>query len=296
MKKLWFIYNPYSGKGQIKNALYDILQIIQNGGYEAVLHPTACQGDALEQIKNRGNEFDRIVVSGGDGTLDEAVAGMIEGNIEVPLGYIPGGTTCDFASSIGIPKRMRKAAEVAVNGVEFPCDICTMNGHPFVYVAAFGTLTDISYDTSQELKSILGHGAYIFEGFKRYKGLDRIRIKVDSEEVHLDEDFCYGMVSNSKYVAGVRMNFAKNVSLDDGMFEVILIKKPDSPLQFSGAVAEMIIPVTNDYMVIKFKSSKVTFDFKYATNWTRDGENGGRHNKVVIEMLKQRIKFMVPAK
>ena len=168
MKKLLFIFNPRSGKGQIKSALPDILDIMVKSGFDITVHTTQCQGDCTEVVAARAKEFDRIVVSGGDGTLDEAVTGMMRLPIgeRIPVGYIPAGSTNDYGNSLGIDKDMLHAAEIAVSGEPFKVDIGTFNNNSFVYVAAFGIFTEVSYQTPQDMKNIFGHAAYIMEGAK----------------------------------------------------------------------------------------------------------------------------------
>ena len=165
-KKLLFVFNPRSGKAQIKNQLLDIVDTMVKADYEVTIYPTQCAGDAKEKVEAYAENYDLVVCSGGDGTLDEVVTGMMHRKTKVPLGYIPAGSTNDFASSLGIPKDMEKAAEAAVTGKPFPCDVGLFNGDYFVYVAAFGLFTEVSYKTSQEWKNVLGHAAYILEGAK----------------------------------------------------------------------------------------------------------------------------------
>ena len=165
-RKLLFVFNPHSGKGQIKNNLVDIVDIMVKAGYEVTIYTTQARADATRKVIEEAQNFDRIVCSGGDGTLDEVVTGLIQSEASTPIGYIPAGSTNDFANSLGIPKEMVKAAEVAVGNNPFPCDIGDFNSDTFVYVAAFGLFTEVSYKTSQQLKNIFGHVAYIMEGAK----------------------------------------------------------------------------------------------------------------------------------
>ena len=148
-KKLLFVFNPFSGKAQIKNQLLDIVDVMVKADYEVTIYPTQARGDAIHKIETEAGDYDLVVCSGGDGTLDEVVTGMMHREKKVPLGYIAAGSTNDFATSLGIPKNMVKAAETAVAGRVFPCDIGAFNGDFFVYVAAFGLFTEVSYKTSQ---------------------------------------------------------------------------------------------------------------------------------------------------
>ena len=178
-KRLLFVFNPRSGKAQIKNHLMDIVDTMVKAGYEVNVYPTQCAGDAKEKIEAEAGEYDLVVCSGGDGTLDEAVTGMMNRKDRLPLGYIPAGSTNDFASSLGIPKNMVEAAKTAVGGKQFSCDIGSFNGDYFVYVAAFGLFTEVSYSTSQEWKNVLGHAAYILEGAKRLHDIPSYMMQVE---------------------------------------------------------------------------------------------------------------------
>ena len=189
---------------------------------------------------------------------------------------------------------MEEAAKVAAYGVEYPCDVGLMNGQPFIYVACFGTLSDISYVTSQRTKSIMGHGAYVFEGFKQYHGLDSIHARVECDELSTDEIFCYGMIGNSRYTAGVKLNYAKDVKMNDGKFEVTLIKKPRNPLQFFNTFFEFLNLKKSKDQIYKFTTSKMTLHFDHPEKWTGDGEFVGELKDVTIEVLKMPIRILVP--
>ena len=189
-KKLLFVFNPFSGKAQIKNQLLDIVDVMVKADYEVTIYPTQAQGDAIHKIETEAGDYDLVVCSGGDGTLDEVVTGMMHREKKVPLGYIAAGSTNDFATSLGIPKNMVKAAETAVAGRVFPCDIGAFNGDFFVYVAAFGLFTEVSYKTSQEWKNVLGHAAYILEGAKCLHDIPSflMQVEYDNVRLHLRDD------------------------------------------------------------------------------------------------------------
>ena len=183
-------------------------------------------GDAIKKVRKNAEKYDLVVCSGGDGTLDEVVTGMEQSEVNVPIGYIPAGSTNDFANSLGIPKNMEEAARVAVNGTPFPCDVGGFNGDTFVYVAAFGLFTEVSYQTSQQMKNILGHAAYILEGAKHLMDITSYRMKVSHDGEIIEDEFIYGMVTNSLSVGGFKGISGPDVLLDDRPFEVTLIKNP----------------------------------------------------------------------
>ena len=202
MKKMLFIYNPNAGTGKLKPKLADVLDIFTKSGYEVTVYPTQKRYDAAEKIQESGSQYDLIVCSGGDGTLDEAVTGMQLCNCKVPLGYIPAGTTNDFATSLGIPKDILEAAETAVNGTVFPCDVGMFGEDYFAYIAAFGLFTDVSYATDQNVKNVLGHMAYILEGAKRVFNIPSYKIKITHDGEVIEDEFIFGMVTNSRSVGG----------------------------------------------------------------------------------------------
>ena len=182
MEKLLFVYNPCSGKGQIRGSLSQVIEILSKKGYDVTVYPTKRELDGCETVEKRAKEFDLIVCSGGDGTLDEVVTGLLRSGQKRVLGYIPAGSTNDFANSLGIPKQMEQAARLITDGVPFSCDIGKFNDNYFVYVAAFGMLTDVSYQTRQDLKNALGHAAYVLEAMKRMGTWRSSHLHVECEE------------------------------------------------------------------------------------------------------------------
>ncbi len=292
-KRLLFVFNPCSGKAQIKNQLAEIVDTMVKAGYEVTIYPTQCAGDATEKIQSEAGSYDLVVCSGGDGTLDEVVTGMMHREHKTLLGYIPAGSTNDFASSLGIPKDMVGAAKTAVSGVPFACDIGKFNGDYFVYVAAFGLFTDVSYKTSQEWKNVLGHAAYILEGAKCLHDIPAYRMQVEYNNRCIQDEFIYGMISNSTSIGGFKGMTGKDVLLDDGLFEVTLIKKPRNPMELNEIIAALINLVDDTDMVYSFKTSEVKFTSTTEIPWTLDGEYGGSHEEVLVKNLKQTVSIMV---
>lgn len=297
-KKLLFVFNPKSGKGQIKNRLLDILDTFVKSGYEVVAHPTQAKDDARLMIEKHARNYDLVVCSGGDGTLDETVSGMMESPVKVPIGYIPAGSTNDFAASLRIPKNMLRSADIAVNGKLFPCDVGGFNEDYFSYVAAFGLFTDVSYQTSQNLKNVLGHGAYIIEGAKRLVDIPSYILEVEVNGEVIRDEFIYGMITNSTSVGGIKNMTGKDVMLDDGLFEVNLIKFPQNPLQLNEILTNLMMPKAIDTQYIySFKTDHMILRCEnQAIPWTLDGEFGGNHRDVEITNHKQAVQFMVKAK
>ena len=201
-KKMLFVFNPKAGKGKIKTNLLEIVDIFNKGGYEVTIYSTQKPRDAYEKAKEYEDKVDLIVCSGGDGTLDEVVTGIMEKKSSVPIGYIPAGSTNDFANSLFMPKSMTEAASMIMEEELYHCDIGRFNNQSFTYIAAFGLFTDVAYQTDQDLKNILGHVAYLLEGVKRLFDIKSYHMKIESEEVNAEDDFIFGMVTNSRSVGG----------------------------------------------------------------------------------------------
>ena len=282
-KKLVFIFNPKAGKGKIKTSLMDIVDIFNKGGYEVIIRATQAPKDAYEQVKKYADKVDLIVCSGGDGTLDEVVTGITEVGSKVPVGYIPAGSTNDFANSLFMPKNMIRVAEMIMAEELYHCDIGRFNQKTFAYVAAFGLFTDVSYETDQDLKNVLGHVAYVLEGVKRLFDIKSYHMKVSSEEVQVEDDFIVGMITNSRSVGGFKNLTGKNVDMNDGFFEVTLIVHPKNPLQLQEIMTALVMAEDNTDMIYSFKTRQLTIETDEEVPWTLDGEFGGNHSYVEIE-------------
>lgn len=299
MKKTLFVFNPNSGKGQLKSKLLDIVKIFTEGGMEVTVYPTKAPKDGYEYILENGARFDVICCSGGDGTLNETVGAVMQLNEKYgksfPIGYIPSGTTNDFASSLGIPKNMTKAAQVIVNGACFKCDIgMADNMCNFNYVAAFGAFTEVSYATPQELKNMLGHQAYILEGVKSLTDLKPLYMKVTSDERQIEGNFLYGMVSNTLSVGGMKNIVGKNVDLCDGLFEVTLVRQITKAVDIHQAVGALITQEYDGNSVIEsFKTKHIEFESPEDIAWTFDGEYGGEHKDIVFDVRQQAVDFII---
>ena len=295
MKRMLFIYNPRAGKGLLRPKLSDIIDIFVKAGYEVVVYPTQAYRDAYKKILGyNAEEYDLVVCSGGDGTIDEVVTGMMHRSARTPVGYIPTGTTNDFANSLHIPKGLLKAADNAVNGERFPCDVGKFNDDIFVYVAAFGIFTDVSYETKQEVKNILGHLAYVLEGTKRLFNVPSYSIRVEHDGEVIEDEFIFGMVTNSRSVGGFRSMIGKQVVFDDGLFEVTLIRKPANPIALQEIIAALLIEQVDTKHMYTFKTGHITFESLEEIPWTLDGEFGGEHDEVVIDNLNKQLEIMVP--
>ncbi len=292
-KKLLFVFNPFSGKGQIKNKLMGIVDQFVKNGYEVTIYPTQKPQDAMELVAEDSGKYDLVVCSGGDGTLDEVVSGMMKRHKRIPIGYIPSGSTNDFAESLKISKNMVKAAQMAVGGVPFACDIGNFNGEYFVYIAAFGLFTDVSYATSQELKNRIGHLAYILEGVKRIPAIQSYHLQIAYGDKQVEDEFIYGMITNSTSAGGFKNITGKNVKLDDGMFEVTLIKMPKNPIELNEIIGSLTNLIDDTELIYTFKTDCLKIKSLEKIPWTLDGEYGGSHREITICNEEQAIEIMV---
>ncbi|MGN0383412.1 MAG: diacylglycerol/lipid kinase family protein [Eubacterium sp.] len=299
MKNMLFVFNPKSGKVQIKNQLVDVLDIFVKAGYRIDVYPTQCQGDAMRQVMEYAADKDLIVCSGGDGTLNEVVSGIMEAELDIPIGYIPTGSTNDFAANYKIPKNIKRAADIAVNGIPFRTDIGVFNEKSyFNYVAAFGAFTDVSYATPQELKNMLGHQAYILEGIKSVSAIKprHMIIEADTLDEPIEGNFIYGMITNSYSVAGLKYFTGKGVEFADGLLEVTFIREMKTGLDFQSAMSYFSGLTTSSEFVPAFKASKIKITASEEVPWTLDGEYGGSPKIINIEDKKQSLAIICPEK
>lgn len=295
MKKMLFVYNPMSGKGLIRNSLSTIIEMLSAGGFDITIYPTSGVKDGERIVEERADEFDVIVCSGGDGTLDEIVTGLMRSEQRKTIGYIPSGSTNDFASSLGIPKQAEQAAKLILEGESFACDLGRLNEDYFVYVAAFGIFTDVSYQTPQEMKNTFGHAAYVLEAMKRMGTWRSHHLKITSEEFSEEGDFVFGMVTNSNSVGGFKGITGRNVELNDGLFEVMLVRTPLNLMDWQDIITAVLTKDTKSKRVVTFKTRKMRIESEEPVAWTRDGENGGESTCVEVENLPQKIDVLVEA-
>ena len=295
MNRLLFIYNPTSGTGQVKAALAPVLDVFAKAGWLTTAYPTQCRGDAARVVRELGPRFDRVVCAGGDGTLSEAAAGLLELDCPPPLGYIPFGSTNDCATTLRLPRKPREAALVAAGtGVPMPMDIGLLQDRPFVYVAAFGAFTKVAYDTPQELKNTFGHLAYIFAGIASLPTIAPYHMTVEFDGQTLEDDFYFGMVSNSQSIGGLKPPKAERVVLDDGLFEVTLVRKPLKLADLTDGLQALINLSQNDRSgaLVQFQARSLTFASDQSIPWTVDGEFGGSRPVNRVENRQKALKII----
>jgi len=269
--------------------------VLSDAGYELTVYPTKGYQDATQKIRNLPEGYDLVVCSGGDGTLDEVITGMMQRENKIPIGYIPAGTCNDFARSLEIPTNMEKAAEIAVKGKKFAFDVGSFQESNFVYIAAFGIFTEVSYSTKQEFKNVLGQLAYVLGGVKSLYNIKSYYVKVTSEEMSFEGDFLLGMVTNSRSVGGFKNIIGQNVIFDDGIYEVTFIRRPKNALELQEILTALLTKEINPKYMYSFRSARLEVEAKEPIPWTLDGEFGGEHRQVVISNNPKAVQVRIPA-
>lgn len=293
MKKLFFIFNLQSGKATIASKLANVIDMFTKAGYEVTARPTQERMDACAAAKYAcAQGFDLIVCSGGDGTLNEVIQGVMKSDEKLPIGYIPAGSTNDFARGVGIPKNIIDAVQWIIDGKPYACDIGGFNDKYFTYIAAFGAFTEVTYETPQQIKNYLGHAAYILNGLTRLNSIRSYHMIINADGEVFEDDYIFGMVTNSSSVAGLLS--LNDFLLDDGLYEVTLIKTPGNPLDLQRIIHSLLnIDIDIDTAYIKsFRAANIRFECDEEIQWTIDGEYGGKLKNVTVKNNKQAIMLM----
>lgn len=295
-KDLLFIVNPRAGKRIIKNKLIDITDIFIKNGYTVTTYITQGHGDATRYVKKYAENYDEVVCCGGDGTLSETVNGLAEMDFPPVIGYISAGTTNDVGYSLNLPSDMIEAAKVAASGIVSPWDIGKLGDRYFCYVAAFGVFTEITYTTDQAAKNLWGRTAYILEGAKSLNSVKSHHTVIDCDGTRFEGDYMLVMVTNTVSVGGFRKMFGSVSKLNDGLFEVILVKKPRTLDELNHIAAlmlqtESLADVKSEFLTF-VSGSRVVVTTDDEVDWTADGEFGGRYKDVEIINLKHRLNIM----
>lgn len=293
MKKMFFALNPSAGKGAKKNEFVKVCDTFIKSGYDLTLYITQKAGELPLVIQNRANEFEVIAVWGGDGTLNEAVNGLALLENKKVLGYLPKGTTNDFAHSLSIPDKALPAASNICTGIPYDCDMGRFNGRFYSYVAGFGAFTSTSYSTSRKKKKLLGHLAYVIDGFFSVFKIRTIHAKWNADGNEYEDDLVYGMVSNTKSVGGFKIP-GMDVITDDGYLELMTVKMPKSVVQFFKLIGKLLSKSIDSPFIKVQRVKKVTFEFDGEIPWTLDGEFGGSVNKADIEVCHKAISIIIP--
>ncbi len=283
MKNMLFIINPYSGKVKIKPALLDVLHIFNEAGYNLRVQTTLFRGHATEIATNAPDDTDIIVVSGGDGTLNEVITGLVKSQKKIPLGYIPTGSTNDFASTMGISTDVKKAAKTVIDGEDYPVDVGNFNeDRYFSYIASFGMFTAVSYSTPQNFKNTFGHFAYVIEGVKDVTKLISYKVKIKTDTEEFEGEYVFGSVTNTTSIGGIVKFSTDLVRMNDGLFEIVLVKKPKNINELSKIIAGLTSSNFTDSVFKFLKTKDVIMTFENEMDWSIDGEHqkSGREVKI----------------
>lgn len=296
-EKLLFVVNPISGTKKSAAKMMSMLQKFSDAGVLPTVYITKCKGDARRYVKEHAREYDRIVCCGGDGTFSETVNGLVESGVDKPIGYVPAGTTNDLAKTLGIPLRLDAAAENAVKGKPSGLDVGLINNEKtFSYVASFGLFTKTSYSTPQDMKNALGHLAYLLEGAKELVDIPAYDMAVYTDGAEHHGKYIFGAITNSLSIGGVFKFDRSKVSLNDGEFEVMLIKQPDNIFEFGNIAITLNDGTYRDEHIIFEKLPRVRIVSKESVAWTVDGEYGGSYKDIEIKNLAGRISVILPEK
>lgn len=293
-KKMLLVVNPVSGKKMAKQYMMRMINRFDQAGYNVTACCTQINKNAYDIVKNRGREFDIVVCCGGDGTLKETVCGIMELGLDIPVGYLPMGSTNDFAHSMNIPTDVFEAVEAIINGEPKPVDIGKFGDENFIYVAGFGNFTAISYSANQKLKNVLGKNAYYLQAVKEFFRMKPFHARVEADGEFFEGDYFYGEASNSYSIAGMPVLHNMGVEFDDGKHELILVEMFKSPMDILRLANDMVHKtVADNPSVIIRHCDHIKFMFDEPTPFTLDGEFGGEHLEVEAKTLKHAVKIMV---
>ena len=292
MKKLLFIMNPYSGMRRAVKYLADIIALFNRNGYDVITHMTSGNGDATEVTRRLAKEVDLIVCCGGDGTLNETITGMIRVGADVPIGYIPSGSTNDFATSLKLSMNIMQAAQDIMDGEPVPYDVGRFGDRYFSYVASFGAFTKASYATPQNVKNALGHTAYVLEGINELPQIRMEHVRMEIDGVIVEDDFLFGAISNSTSVGGVLTLDPNVVDVSDGLLEVLLVRAPRTLMEIPECIQAVQSQKYNCSMITFRSARKVNIHASADMPWTLDGEKEEGHEQVTAENIHHAIRLM----
>lgn len=296
-KKILLIINPKAGKNKSMSTLSDILDVFAKHSCKVVAFSTKGKNDATELVKKHAEDYDVVVCCGGDGTLNEVISGVMSLKTRLPIGYIPIGTSNDFATSLGLSIDIEQAAQDIVDGALLAHDVGSLNEECyFSYVASFGSISDVSFLTSQKMKNLFGHLAYKLEGAKVFFKMRAHHVKVSFDDRTLEGDFLLGGASNSKSMGGLIKFKSKDIVLNDGIFELMFFRKPTNARDVANIIKWLATQNDNNPSVIIEKTSSAVFTCDTFIPWTVDGEFAGHHKVVHIKNNHNAVNFLCPKK
>ena len=292
MKKLLFVMNPYAGTRKANRHLADILTVFNRAGYQVEVYMTAGQGDGEAIVSRRAKEKDLVVCCGGDGTFNETVSGVLKTGLDIPVGYIPAGSTNDFAKTLGLNDTFIRAANRIVTGSPVNVDVGKFGDRYFTYVASFGAFTRASYATPQNIKNALGHTAYLLEGISELSQIKKVPIKMELDDETVEDDFLFGAICNSTSVGGILTLDPKQVDMADGKFEVLLVRAPRDLSEIAECIQAVQKQKYNCKMITFRSASSVKITAPEDMPWTLDGEREDGHKAVEAVNLHHAIRII----
>ena len=292
MKKMLFIMNPFAGVKRANRHLTDILLMCNQPGYEVTTHMTLGRGDAAAVAREKGKDVDLVVCCGGDGTLNETITGLLSAGADTPIGYIPAGSTNDFASSLKLPTNILKAAQEIVEGEPVSYDVGRFGDRYFSYVASFGAFTKSSYATPQNIKNALGHTAYVLSGITELSQIRNEHVKMEIDGQVVEGDFLFGAICNSTSVGGILTLDPKQVDMGDGLFEILLVRAPENLAEIHECIQALQSQKYNCAMLTFRSARRVRIFADPDMPWTLDGEKEDGHETVEVENLHHAIRLM----
>lgn len=292
MPKMLFIMNPYAGMRKANRHLADIIALFNRADYQVQVHMTAGQGDAARIAQENAACVDTVVCAGGDGTFNETITGVLRSGADTPIGYIPCGSTNDFAASLKLTTNIVKAAQQIVEGAPKRYDVGKFGDRYFSYVASFGAFTRASYATPQNVKNALGHTAYLLEGIQEISQLKPYHVRFELEDRIIEDNFLFGAISNSTSVGGILTLDPKQVDMTDGKFELLLVRAPKDLLEVHECVKALQKQQYNCAMMTFVSAEKLTVYADWDMPWTLDGEREQGHSTVVAENLHHAVQLI----
>lgn len=292
-KRILIILNPMAGKREGSRNLAEIIEVFCKKGYRVSVATTSARGDGTEIAKKAAGDFDILVAIGGDGTFNEVMEGLASSGRDLPIGYIPTGSTNDFGTTLGIPSDAVKAAELITGERQRVIDIGSFNGRHFSYIASFGAFTKASYEVPQGIKNTLGHLAYVLAEIKDIPSIRAEKLTFKTGNKVISGKYVFGAVSNSTSIGGVLSLPDDEVDLSDGMFEVLLVKAPANILELNQIILALM---TRDYRsphLKFFSTSEITVEADPNMDWTLDGEFQAGASHIEIKNIHDAVKVLV---
>ena len=293
MKKMLFVMNPNAGVRRANRYLTEILTVFNRADYAVDVYITAGQGDATRVVAQRAKNVDMVVCCGGDGTFNETVTGLLQSGADTPIGYIPSGSTNDFATSLKLPMATVQAAQEIVEGKPVAYDVGLFGDRYFTYVASFGAFTKASYNTPQSVKNALGHTAYVLEGIQELSQIRNFHLRMETDGSVIEDDFIFGAISNSTSVGGILTLNPSQVDMGDGQFEILLVRAPRNLTEITTCIQAVQTQNYNDCEMITFCSARsVKVVAEPGIIWTLDGERADGAEEIQVQNLHHAIRLM----